>query len=643
MKKILISLLFAINCLNSYGQKPDTLSPEQKIRMEIDLINGRQTYLLSMQNADGKTLEEFTNMAADRTPCLSIKELRQGKAGIAKMIQINQGGQSGIFIYDSTDTSSPDDSAMVITTNRKRYKRVFEGFVRPEWFGVTNNTSFIDETVNMMRAVRFLKNKGGGILKLSAKIYTCNLIWNGSDNISIQGLNAANSVIFSAKSNQFAIRIESGYPANGCFFRDLSISGINNDRHGLYINCGTSYQFDNCFFESAGIGLLSNGTIDNSFIRCTFRKNYIGCVVGTYVSGYTAIKNVFEASGVKTKILNITTAFTDTQPSEQTFISCQFFANECHVVVDYPKGKFAKNANIKFYGGAMQAARVGIYITQPVGFGEYPIVVNGVWIENSLMGQTPVNFNGNIMPVCDFYVNGGMVSLENTGFTEIYVADNTIVNLKNCTIFSNKIHASGTGSIIGENITADGIFLPHYIKTGINQVGNRALGFYTKHKTHLTSAHNTNKKYSETHGKNSVTGGGWKSLVTKINGGIFDGTCWNITCANNDGLMTPPLSVVKGKIYLSLTTIKTEGPSFTMSLNQTDGTGNFINITGIVVDNSWRTIATIGRALNTGKDRAMLNNISGSTKAFQISGWQILEFNTIAELYSFLESSDFAF
>jgi hypothetical protein len=164
----------------------------------------------------------------------------------------------------------------------------------------------------------------------------------------------------------------------------------------------------------------------------------------------------------------------------------------------------------------------------------------------------------------------------------------------------------------------------------------------TKHKTNLSTAYDSNKRYSETHGKNSTAGGGWKSVVTKVNGGLFDGTCWNVICANNDGLMTPPITIVKGKIYLSLTTIKTDGPSFTMSLNQTGGTGNFINLSGLVVDNKWRTIAAIGRALNSGKDQAMLNNISGSAKTFQISGWQILEFDTIAELYNFLESSDFA-
>jgi hypothetical protein len=639
--KTLICLLFVINCLNSYGQMTDTLSPEKKVRRGIDLIKSKKTDL-SHQNAVGNVLDDLTTMAAARIPFLSMNQFRQGKADTATVVQINQGGQSGTFIYDSNDVTSPDDTAMVLIRSSKRYKRTFEGFVRPEWFGVTVKTSFLDETVYMMKAIKFLKNHGGGILRLSAKIYTCNLVWHGNDNISIQGLTPSKSVIFSAQPNQFAIKIESGYPENGCFFRDVSISGINNDRHGLYINCGSSYQFDNCFFESSGIGLLSNGTIDNSFIRCTFRNNNVGCVIGTYNSGQTTIKNIFEKPELKTKIVNVTPAFTDTQPSEQTFISCQFYANHCHLVVDYPEGKFKKNANIKFFGGAMQAARVGIYIAQPITFGEYPLIINGVWIENSQMDRTPVLFNGNTMPVCDFYLNGGMISLDNTGVNEMYIVDNTMVNLKNCSIFSNKIHVSGTGSISGENIAGDGIFLPHYIKTGINQVGNRAFGFYTKHKTNLSTAYGASKKYSETHGINSTTGNGWKSLVTKINGGIFDGICWNVICANNDGLMTPPLSVVKGKIYLSLTTIKTDGPSFLMALNQTGGTGNFINLSGIVVDNKWKTIATIGRALNTGKDHAMLNNISGSSKTFQISGWQILEFDTIAELYNFLESSDFA-
>lgn len=69
------------------------------------------------------------------TPFLSLSEFRSGKAVGARAIFINEQKKSGVFIIDSADTSTPDDSVMVLVRDGARYKRVYnKGIVLLDWF-----------------------------------------------------------------------------------------------------------------------------------------------------------------------------------------------------------------------------------------------------------------------------------------------------------------------------------------------------------------------------------------------------------------------------------------------------------------------------------------------------------------------------
>ena len=73
----------------------------------------------------------------------TIAEARAYTGSTIKTIYINEGLKSGTFDYDSTDTTSTDDGAIILVNGTKRYKRRITDFVFPEWWGALGNA---DET-----------------------------------------------------------------------------------------------------------------------------------------------------------------------------------------------------------------------------------------------------------------------------------------------------------------------------------------------------------------------------------------------------------------------------------------------------------------------------------------------------------------
>lgn len=79
---------------------------------------------------------------------VSVAELRLITApDVADIYYIRDAGREGEFYHAATDTTSPDDGALVIvSTNGKRYKRILGEYLSPKWFGAAGNGTNDDTT-----------------------------------------------------------------------------------------------------------------------------------------------------------------------------------------------------------------------------------------------------------------------------------------------------------------------------------------------------------------------------------------------------------------------------------------------------------------------------------------------------------------
>lgn len=312
--------------------------------------------------------------------------LRSGSAGTPDVVLLTD-KLNDFFIYNPANTTAADDSVFTINYSGRRYERA-DRKVTFEKFGATPTTTYSNETTVMQRAVNYLRQNGGGVIYLGNKIYTGSIYWNGSDHISMMG-NGPMSAMKPKANNEFAIRIEGGFPATGQTFQNMRFYGTDDRKsHGVYLNCGSYYNFENVRFDGCGIGVMSNGTIDNAFNMCQWKNNWVAVMIATRNTGALSIPDV------NGQTLTVSAAFTDTQPAEQTFTNCQFFSNKCHIYIDSPNSAFDRNANVRIIGGAMQNAECAIYVNQSINYGQYPLVIDNVWMENYTTGMTPFVFNG---------------------------------------------------------------------------------------------------------------------------------------------------------------------------------------------------------------------------------------------------------
>lgn len=577
------------------------------------------------------------------TPFGTVADLRSYVDLTITVFEIVDGGRSGLFYYDSTDTTSADDGNMIVIQGAsRRFKRPFHGFVYFEWFGVTPTTTYIDESVDMMKAVNFLISKSGGILKLREKIYAGNLKWKGNDNISIEGLSPLRSMLWSPVENKFAVEVDTEFQGIGVYYRDLTFSGmgtINRLRHGLYLNIAANIIFDNVQFKDCGIGLMCNSTIDGRFGECRFENNYLGAFFTT-VSGADA--TITDIDG---QTITVSNAYFVSQPCEHVFTACTFNNNAIHMVIDDPSNTYDASINMKFYGGLMQASSVGVYCKSSPPLIDTPMIVDGMWIENFIGEHSvPRLFNGDTLPVCDFYFNGGSANIRGGLIHKIYANFNSVVDLDSCTFYHSmdSLVSTGGGSFTGRNIKAFAAFLPYYFENGVNSFDNYMIGFYSNAKTTRSMSFLENKVWSNTCDFDAPMLGAFGSTVTRVDGGVMGRRCINVLAAHNYGVTSPVIPVVQGKIYVAAFNVRSVTGTFNLLLASTAGGSNKFANQQFLVTPEWKQIVLIGRGMSTGATAdSYIGNYSGSTQEFQISGWQILEFDLFDELYAFLKTSDF--
>ncbi|HEV7381758.1 MAG TPA: glycosyl hydrolase family 28-related protein, partial [Dyadobacter sp.] len=148
----LFSLLFTLVSLTAFTQVPDTLTPEKKARYKISRIRDNSVRAITPTDFRG-ALNGIADMAASRTPYVTIKELRAGKADTANVVQVLNNNRVYTYKYEALSTAL-DDSALVIRNGNRRYVIDTE-IITPQMFGARAD-GVSDDTRAIQKAVDFV-------------------------------------------------------------------------------------------------------------------------------------------------------------------------------------------------------------------------------------------------------------------------------------------------------------------------------------------------------------------------------------------------------------------------------------------------------------------------------------------------------
>lgn len=141
------------NALRDYNNKWIGLSPIEGFSQKRlnTLLLGMINFIDSARNAasgGGSVDLTATNLSISRRPyVLTVAQLRTLASALVNdttLFYIRDKGREGMFYFDATDASSPDDTAMTIVNGSKRVKRIFDGTLNPAWWGAKGDFSTND-------------------------------------------------------------------------------------------------------------------------------------------------------------------------------------------------------------------------------------------------------------------------------------------------------------------------------------------------------------------------------------------------------------------------------------------------------------------------------------------------------------------
>lgn len=141
------------------------------------------TAFAASEEAGQKQTARISAVSQEYIPFMSLADFRAGEADTSSVIYIKEGDRSGIFLWDKSDNSTPDDTVMTLVSAAKRYKRKHEGVINARWFGA--NEANADNSAAIQAAIN---KANGGILTLHGGTFFCrNLNMNQHVNTVFQG------------------------------------------------------------------------------------------------------------------------------------------------------------------------------------------------------------------------------------------------------------------------------------------------------------------------------------------------------------------------------------------------------------------------------------------------------------------------
>lgn len=478
------------------------------------------------------------------------------------------------------------------------------------------------------------KAQGGGVLYFPAGTYRINIVGAGSDNVCIVG-DGQSTILVSAAANDWAVKYDTGFPSGDLFIKDINFKDATGakTKHGLYVNTGGGLSLENVSFSGLGIGFCNNATYGFSFDNCTTDNNYVDYFSTTSTGANTSITNI------NGQTVQITNAFFPQHPGILVFKNC-YMGGRVNHYYEQPDNPFQREAAIQYINCiSVVSGGCGFYYTD-AGW-SHNVTMTQVWFEGSL-GTTPIR--AITLPARYVYSNSCDITINNSFLGDIEITNDVICKLNNCSKNETvSLTASDRASFIGDNLIGDGNGGMRYDFFIQGARGRGAVGrspfFHTTPKTNINRAYSGQKLASNRCFAADSLFTNFGATQTKITTDSAFETleCFQITAVSGNGVY--PFGTVtldNTKVYVITMALKAIGAPFGFFM--ANGLGGF---SVIIPTDRFQTYAIVGTPAESGNDSPLMENITGSSKTWLVSGVQFLEFDNYSQAYEFLASSSF--
>lgn len=501
-------------------------------------------------------------------------------------------------------------------------------------FGAIGN-GIANDTVAVQAAINAVVARGGGQVYFPAGTYNCNVTVNSAFSVVLVGENDKSAII-GITNNEFAIKFDGLF--GRCGLRSLQILGTAKTTHGVYVNSGASFVVEECYFNTCGMGLVFNATIDTRLLNCLFYNNYIGLY---YTCRTTAgSPTVTDING---QSYTFSSAGFPQQPGESDLFGCTFNLNNIAVIVDQPNNPYTYNSNIKFHGGLIQSSIVG-FLGIDLGVLGPPSSVIGTWVENLNTGS--VQFNGTTYSYSDFYVVNGILYVEKTEIISLTVKNTSVLRMKNCVSIASSINKDATASIISEqNIEQASLGYVNYVKSPGVPSGLNSYAIRTCNPSGYSYRYYDQTKASKKLiNSDTVSFFGAGSSTNVVDGVLDTRQCKEITLSatsNGPVIFSTPGGSKAGKIYVAFLGLKLVSGNSNVQIFNADA-GSPIGTLNMSLSSTWKTYVFFRRA-NTTSAASPYNVIAPitPTTVIRMSGEYVMEFDNDEQVAEFLDANLF--
>lgn len=227
--------------------------------------------------------------------------------GLSTQIYISDTtGIGGMFVYDSSDTTSTDNGATIIVSGSKRWKRVYSGGIHAAWFGILPNG--VDQSTKIVTAIQTTVALGTELIfgpgtylatSITAPIFTTNV------NVKIRGHGKYTTLIQSSVTNVIDKYLFKLNGAGGFEIKDIGFSGFTSVCSLLTnTNPYGTLDFDNCYFTDIKTSPVSDYTTPaNGGVNVLRFTNNVVKNIGAYTN--------FNSAGIRLDSNLIYDAFID--------------------------------------------------------------------------------------------------------------------------------------------------------------------------------------------------------------------------------------------------------------------------------------------------------------------------------------------